>query len=593
MTIAKTNATLTRILSLAALVLLGQAFRPEQQALSQAADADTPQGVEVLARGPIHEAYAEPAGGQTKPSPVVPKQPPDPIEEMPPDQKPDGDNVQWIAGYFAWDEEKADFMWVSGFWRTPPPGRQWMPGHWNQVDGGWQWAPGFWAAHQQQEVSYLPPPPAPIETGPSVPAPSADYVYVQGCWIYRDGHYVWRPGFWTGCRRGWVWVPSHYVWTPAGYVFIDGYWDYTLRERGMLFAPIYVDVTVCRRPGWYYSPCYVVHDECLFGAMFVRPGYGCYYFGDYFAPCHRDAGFVAWCDVRIGGGYCGDPLFCYYSYHYRSDPGWSVSLRAGYVGIYAGTIAPPPRTLIQQTTVVNNITVNNINNTTINRTVNNVNNVSNVNNTVNNVTNVRNNTTMLTSLKQVNKTDYNLKPVTPEARQTAKATAVQMVQAGQQRAQQEKQLLAMGPAPTKSTDAPRVAKMSLPNLPATPATGGAKSPPPSITPDSKTAKSMNAGQSGHPQNNVTPAGGNASHVGNANTPHVGNAAGTQQGTTAGQPNTGHAGQAPNAVHPDLKHGVNLPPPPPKTGPVHPKPPDSKTPPPPPKHDPKKDKDKDH
>jgi hypothetical protein len=583
MTIAKTKALLTRTLSLAALLLLGQAFWPEEKALSQAADSDVPPGVDVLARGPIHEAYAEPAGGQIKPSPIVPKQPPDPIEEMPPDQKPDGDNVQWIAGYFAWDEEKADFMWVSGFWRTPPPGRQWMPGHWNQVEGGWQWAPGFWAAHQQQEVTYLPPPPAPLETGPSVPAPSADYVYVQGCWIYRDGHYVWRPGFWSGCRRGWVWVPSHYVWTPAGYVFVDGYWDYTLRERGMLFAPIYVDVTVCRRPGWYYSPCYVVHDECLFGAMFVRPGYGCYYFGDYFGPTYRDGGFVAWCDVRVGGGYCGDPLFCYYSYHYRGDPGWSVSLRAGYVGIYAGTIAPPPRTLIQQTTVVNNITVNNVNNTTINRTVN----VNNVNNTVNNVTNVRNNTTMLTSLKQVNKTDYNLKPVTPEARQAAKATATQVVQAGQQRAQQEKQLLAMGSPPTKSTDAPRVAKVSLPNVPATPATGGAKSPPPPITPDSKAAKSTTAGQAGHPQNNVAPAGASATHVGSANTnpAHAGNATGAQHSDTPGHPNT--QGQAPSTLHPDLKKGATVPPPPTKSGP-----PNKTPPPPPPKHDAKKDKDKD-
>src|SRR5437868_7994 len=46
-----------------------------------------PPAPEVQARGPVHEAFAEPA---TLPSasPVVPKQPPAPIEELPPEQKP-------------------------------------------------------------------------------------------------------------------------------------------------------------------------------------------------------------------------------------------------------------------------------------------------------------------------------------------------------------------------------------------------------------------------------------------------------------------------------------------------------------------------
>ena len=37
-----------------------------------------------------------------------------------------------------------DFVWVSGVWREPPPGRQWVPGYWNQVEGGFQWVPGDW-----------------------------------------------------------------------------------------------------------------------------------------------------------------------------------------------------------------------------------------------------------------------------------------------------------------------------------------------------------------------------------------------------------------------------------------------------------------
>ncbi|MBL8798221.1 MAG: YXWGXW repeat-containing protein [Planctomycetia bacterium] len=465
MPISRTIALLTRMLGLAALLLVTPAIwtqeaqlgTPEVQQAS--APGPVPEGVEVLARGPVHEAFADQANGKSKPAPVTAKQPPEPIEELPPDQKPDGDNVQWLPGYWAFDEESNDFLWVSGFWRVPPPGRQWVPGHWNQAAGGWQWAPGFWAVEQKQneparEVTYLPPPPESIERGPTVPAPTADHVYVEGSWIYSSGRYLWRPGCWTACRRGWVWVPAHYVWSPCGYVFVEGYWDYGLRERGLLFAPIRVDVAVVRRPGWCYSPCYVVEDDCLVGALFVRPGRCHYYFGDYFEPCHRQAGFVAF--YEVGGGWRRDPIFSYYHYHHRHEPDWEISLRFTYGGRYRGEIARPPRTLIQQNTIVqNNIVVNNVKNTTVNNIV--------VNNSTTN-TKVQN-VNMVKSINQVNNKTVNLKPVTPEARLTEKAAAQQVVKAAQQRQVAETQALSRGPAPSKAGDAPKSVKLDLPARP--------------------------------------------------------------------------------------------------------------------------------
>src|SRR5437660_380745 len=118
----------------------------------------------------VHEAFAEPTVGRADPGPVVPKQPPDPVEEMPPEEKPEGENVVWIPGYWAWDDQTSDFLWVSGFWRAVPPGRQWVPGHWQAVTGGFQWVPGYWADPGREEVQYLPPPPALLEEGPSTPA---------------------------------------------------------------------------------------------------------------------------------------------------------------------------------------------------------------------------------------------------------------------------------------------------------------------------------------------------------------------------------------------------------------------------------------
>src|SRR4029079_2659357 len=104
-----------------------------------------------------------------------------------------------------------------------------------------------------------PPPPDSPEVGPSIPAPTATHVYSPGCWVWR-GRYVWRPGIWIEYRPGWVWVPAHFRWTPVGYVFVEGYWDYPLDTRGVLFAPVYIAPAVVVRPASVYTPRYVVRQ---------------------------------------------------------------------------------------------------------------------------------------------------------------------------------------------------------------------------------------------------------------------------------------------------------------------------------------------
>jgi len=251
------------------------------------AEDNVPEGGEILGRGPIHEAFAQPLeerAGQA--APVVPKAPPDPIEELPPEQKPEGDAVQWVPGYWQWDDGRGEFVWVSGLWREQPPGRKWVPGSWREVDGKWQYSPGFWAPETMNDLSYQPPPPASVDEGPVVEAPSADSFYVPGLWIYRDTQYVWRPGYWLRCRPDWVWSPAHYVYTPAGYLFVPGYWDYPLERRGVLFASAYFG------PGYraaLLEPELHRRVRLLQGALFARSGYG-YYYGDYFGPTYLAAG---------------------------------------------------------------------------------------------------------------------------------------------------------------------------------------------------------------------------------------------------------------------------------------------------------------
>src|SRR5262249_22806717 len=105
-----------------------------------------------------------------------------------------------------------------------------------------------------------------------------------------------RPGLlgvaWSGCvgaqgggrgraRRGGGGGRAGYAWPPAGYVFCDGYWDYPLAHRGVLFAPVVFARPIYTRPAYVYTPVYVVSEPCMVGALFVRRGHSHYYFGDY------------------------------------------------------------------------------------------------------------------------------------------------------------------------------------------------------------------------------------------------------------------------------------------------------------------------
>ena len=113
-------AVLVALVGICGDLAIGQAPAP---------NTDAP-GAQVLTRGPVHEAFAGMITFNPEPGVVVTKAPPDVIEEMPPEERPAGDNVTWIPGYWGWDDERSDFLWVSGMWRALPPGRAWMAGYW-------------------------------------------------------------------------------------------------------------------------------------------------------------------------------------------------------------------------------------------------------------------------------------------------------------------------------------------------------------------------------------------------------------------------------------------------------------------------------
>ena len=275
------------------------------------------QGGEAQTRGAIHEAFAEPYDRNPEPTKIVPRKPPEPINELAPDVKPDGDNVEWIPGYWGWDDERNDFVWVSGLWRKIPPGRRWVPGYWVEAQGGFRWVSGMWAEDRVEELNYLPDPPQSLEQGPNVAAPSDDYFWIPGSWVYANTGYRWRTGYWSVGYDNWMWVPARYVWSPRGCFYVPGYWDYAFARRGVLFSPVFFRPGIYARPAFAFSPSVVVSLGGISSHLFVGVGFGHYYFGDYYGDAYFRRGFQPW-HVYHRRGY--DPCLSYYSwYHRRHD----------------------------------------------------------------------------------------------------------------------------------------------------------------------------------------------------------------------------------------------------------------------------------
>jgi hypothetical protein len=338
-------------LAIGALALLASAGFVFSQQQPVDPDLVPPPEWDVQTRGPVHEGFAQPIDAKTDMGIVVPKQPPAPIKEAPPEQRPDSATMQWIPGYWAWDADRNDFLWVSGVYREAPPARRFVPGHWVQDGQGWRWLPGFWAPENLQEVGFLPEPPAPLETAPAVPAPDPNAVYVSGYWVYSGGRYAWRAGYWAPHRVGRIWVSPRYVWTPSGYIFVDGYWDYPLEDRGVIFAPIVFTQPVYADVAYVYRPRFVVAVGGVVDACFYRPGSFHFYFGDYYGGAYVTLGYRPWWEHHH------DPMFAYYRWHHRNDPVWVVNVQRVYADRMAGRLAPPPRTFAQLNVAVGGVGV--------------------------------------------------------------------------------------------------------------------------------------------------------------------------------------------------------------------------------------------
>ena len=274
---------------------------------------------EVLDQGPLHEAFAKPLALEQQKD-LIDREPPAPVNELPPEERPEGTNVHWLPGYWSFDQERNDFVWVSGLWRDFPPGRTWVPGEWQQTNAGFQWAPGFWANAEQPEQRLLPVPPDNLDQGPSSPAPGNNFLWNPGCWQWNGADFGWQPGFWYAGQPDWVWVPNHYCYYPSGSVYVSGYWDYPVARRGLCYAPVYWGANYGFGAGYVYRPTAFVNTSLLLANLYLDHHHGCYYYGsrgrqgrNWPPPWNQNA-YSQW-GRHNGNSNIYDPLWAHYRWN--------------------------------------------------------------------------------------------------------------------------------------------------------------------------------------------------------------------------------------------------------------------------------------
>jgi hypothetical protein len=307
-------------------------------------DMSLPNGVMPLTHGPLHEGFAQVVQPDVKLEDAIDIAPPAAVNEQPAEVRPDDPSAVWLPGYWGWDRGNKQFVWVSGVWRVPPPGFTWVPGYWTAESKAYRWVPGFWVAETTTEVAYLPEPPAYPEVDVDITSAPSDYFWVPGNYVYGNGAYNWEAGYWAQVVPDWIWIPSYYAWTPLGYVFVNGYWDLPFDQRGLAFAPVAFQAPVYQQPGYVYTPSLFLDLSLIFRNLFVGPGFGSYYFGDYYGDNFWQAGFYPWYAVGTGR-YRYNPFFGYANWSLRREnPNWRDDFRRHYQRLARNPDLRPPRT---------------------------------------------------------------------------------------------------------------------------------------------------------------------------------------------------------------------------------------------------------
>ncbi len=121
---------------------------------------------------------------------------------------------------------------------------------------------------------------------------------------------------------------------PSGYLFVGGYWDMPVANRGLMFAPVYYPQPIYAQPNFMFTPSITIAGPAVTANLFVSAGTNQYLFGNFYAQNFLSVGITPWFSFSIGGGQPAffDPLFSYYAVvNIRQNPGWIAQVRRDYI----------------------------------------------------------------------------------------------------------------------------------------------------------------------------------------------------------------------------------------------------------------------
>jgi hypothetical protein len=150
-------------------------------------------------------------------------------------------------------------------------------------------------------------------------------------------------------------MPAHYVWTPSGYLFVPGYWDLPVTNRGLMFAPVYYPQPVYTQPGFVFTPSIGIIGPAVTANLFVQANTNQYLFGNFYAQNFVSVGITPWFSFSFATGppVYYDPLFSYYAViNVQQNPAWVTHVREQYVLRRDRPELRPPNTYIEQTRII-------------------------------------------------------------------------------------------------------------------------------------------------------------------------------------------------------------------------------------------------
>ena len=156
-------------------------------------------------------------------------------------------------------------------------------------------------------------------------------------------------------------MPAHYVWTPSGHLFVAGYWDLPLANRGLMFAPVYYSQPVYAQPNFVFTPSISIVGPAVTANLFVQASTNQYLFGNYYPQNFVSLGITPWFSFTFATGRPAyyDPLFSYYAViNVQRNPAWVTQIREQYILRRENVALRPPVTFVEQTRLIErNVTI--------------------------------------------------------------------------------------------------------------------------------------------------------------------------------------------------------------------------------------------